>query len=132
MRAARLFIIAWISGSRWPPSYVTRNAGSPLHWLQGVVMSNFFLAVGGFVLLMVALGLARILVGPTDADRLMAAQLLGTGGITALLLLGWATGAAAIIDVALTMALLAAFASFAFVRSTSRPPAAMLEEPGDS
>jgi multicomponent Na+:H+ antiporter subunit F len=86
-------------------------------------MSDFFLAVAGFVLVMVALGLARILVGPTDADRLMAAQLLGTGGITALLLLGWATGAAAIIDVALTMALLAAFASFAFVRSTSRPAA---------
>ncbi len=47
----------------------------------------------------------------------MAAQLLGTGGIASLLLLGAATGEAAAIDVALTLALLAAFASIAFVRA---------------
>jgi multicomponent Na+:H+ antiporter subunit F len=48
---------------------------------------------------------------------MMAAQLLGTGGIAALLLLGAATGEAAAIDVALTLALLAAFASIAFVKA---------------
>ncbi len=80
-------------------------------------MAEFLLAASGFVLLMVALGLIRILRGPDDADRMMAAQLLGTGGIAGLLLLGAATGEAAAIDVALTLALLAAFASIAFVKA---------------
>jgi len=81
-------------------------------------MAEFLLAASGFVLAMVALGLTRILRGPDDADRMMAAQLLGTGGIAAVLLLGAALGdISTTIDVALTLALLAAFASFAFVKS---------------
>ena len=80
-------------------------------------MTEFLLAATGFVLAMVALGLTRILRGPGDADRMMAAQLLGTGGIAALLLLGAATGEGAAVDVALTLALLAAFASIAFVKA---------------
>ena len=55
-------------------------------------MAEFLLAAAGFVLAMVALGLLRILRGPGDAERMMAAQLLGTGGIASLLLLGAATG----------------------------------------
>ena len=86
-------------------------------------MAEFLLAAAGFVLAMVALGLVRMLRGPGDADRMMAAQLLGTGGIAALLLLGAATGEAAVVDVALTLALLAAFASVAFVKLRSRAPA---------
>lgn len=87
-------------------------------------MAEFLLGAAAFILGMVALGLARVLRGPTDADRMMAAQLLGTGGIAAVLLLGEATGESATVDVALTIALLAAFASFAFVkaRSTSSSP----------
>jgi len=84
-------------------------------------MADFLLAAAAFVLAMVALGLFRILRGPGDADRMMAAQLLGTGGIATLLLLGTATGEAATVDVALTLALLAAFASFAFVKAQSVP-----------
>jgi len=80
-------------------------------------MVEFLQGASLFVLAMVALGLVRILRGPGDADRMMAAQLLGTGGIAALLLLGAATGEAAAIDVALTLALLAAFASIAFVKA---------------
>ena len=79
-------------------------------------MPEFLLAAAGVVLLMVALGLVRILRGPSSADRMMAAQLFGTGGVAALLLLGAATRAVAVIDVALTLALLAAFASIAFVK----------------
>jgi multicomponent Na+:H+ antiporter subunit F len=82
-------------------------------------MADFLLGAAVFVLLMVAIGLVRILRGPGDADRLMATQLLGTGGIAALLLLGAATGTAAVVDVALTLALLAAFASFAFVKAAN-------------
>ncbi len=77
-------------------------------------MAEFLLAAACFVLTMVALGLVRILRGPTVADRIMAAQLLGSGGIATLLLLAAATGMAAAIDVALSLALLAAFVSAAF------------------
>lgn len=84
-------------------------------------MTEFLLGAAIFVLAMVALGLVRILRGPGDADRMMAAQLLGTGGIASLLLAGSATGEAATIDVALTLALLAAFASFAFVKAHPAP-----------
>ncbi len=84
-------------------------------------MADFLLAAAAFVLTMVALGLIRILRGPDDADRIMAAQLLGTGGIATLLLAGAATGETTTIDVALTLALLAAFASFAFVKAHPAP-----------
>ena len=85
------------------------------------MMSYFLLAAGGFVLVMVALALARILRGPGNADRMMAAQLFGTGGIAALLLLAAGTGVPAAVDVSLTLALLTAFASVAFVKYATRP-----------
>jgi multicomponent Na+:H+ antiporter subunit F len=80
-------------------------------------MSEFLIFAALFVLAMVALGLVRILRGPGDADRIMAMQLLGTGGIAALLLLAAGTRVSAIVDAALTLALLAAFAAVAFVNS---------------
>jgi multicomponent Na+:H+ antiporter subunit F len=86
-----------------------------------MTMPDFLLSAAAFVLVMVALGLIRILRGPEDVDRMMAAQLFGSGGIAALLLFGVATEAKAVIDVALTLALLAAFASVAFVQGISRP-----------
>jgi multicomponent Na+:H+ antiporter subunit F len=48
-------------------------------------------------------------------ERLMAVQLLGTGGIAALLLIAQATNVPGVEDVALGLALLAAFASIAFI-----------------
>ena len=89
-------------------------------------MAEFLVGAAAFILGMVALGLLRILRGPGNADRIMAAQLLGTGGIAAALLLGAATGEAATVDVALTLALLAAFAAFAFVK------AQLAQTPGES
>ena len=90
-------------------------------------MADFLLAASGFVLAMVALGLLRILRGPTDADRMMAAQLLGSGGIAALLLAA-ATQLPGAVDVALMLALLAAFASVAFVTSAPRWRAGEVKE----
>jgi multicomponent Na+:H+ antiporter subunit F len=87
-----------------------------------MTIGDFLLAAAGFVLAMVALGLLRILRGPTEADRIMATQLLGSGGIAALLLAG-ATRLPAMVDVALTLALLAAFVAVAFVMSGSNPKA---------
>jgi multicomponent Na+:H+ antiporter subunit F len=51
---------------------------------------------------------------------MMAAQLLGTGGVAVLLLLAAAGKSPATVDVALMLALLAAFASVAFVGTGSR------------
>ena len=78
-------------------------------------MAEFLIAAAILVLLSTALGLVRLLRGPGDADRMMAGQLLGTGGIAALLL-GATISDPAIIDAALTLALLAAFASLAFAK----------------
>jgi multicomponent Na+:H+ antiporter subunit F len=87
-------------------------------------VTEFLLAAATFVLGTVALGLVRVLRGPSDADRLLAAQLLGTGGVAALLLLGVATAEAAVGDLALVLTLLAAFASVGFVTGLARPDAA--------
>ena len=82
-------------------------------------MNDFLLFAAGFILLTVAAGLFRVLRGPGDADRMMAVQLLGTGGIAALLLIASATTVAGVDDVALGLALLAAFASVAFVNGAA-------------
>ena len=84
-------------------------------------MTEFLFAAATFILAMVALGLVRILRGPSVADRIMAAQLLGSGGIAALLLIAAATGMSAASDVALSLALLAAFASVALVNGIADP-----------
>jgi multicomponent Na+:H+ antiporter subunit F len=86
-------------------------------------MAEFLIAAALFVLAMVAVGLLRVLRGPADADRMMAAQLLGTGGIAALLLLAAGTATPSAVDAALTLALLAAFAAVAFANSVPRPDA---------
>ena len=78
------------------------------------------LAAAALVLLAVAAGLLRLLRGPTDADRIMAVQLLGTGIVAVLLLLANALEAPAVIDVALVLALLAAFLAAAFA-AADRP-----------
>jgi len=91
-------------------------------------MGEFLLGSAGFVLAMVALGLVRVLRGPGDADRMMAAQLLGSGGIAALLLGGAAIGDDSVVDVSLTLALLAAFASIAFVMFAPSSPRDVRQE----
>ena len=77
-------------------------------------MNELLLAAAGLILFTVAIGLARVLSG-SEVERLMAVQLLGTGGIAALLLIANATSVPGVEDVALGLALLAAFATIAFV-----------------
>jgi multicomponent Na+:H+ antiporter subunit F len=69
------------------------------------------------ILGIVAIGLARILKRSGDAEAVMATQLLGTGGIALVLIFAVAAGRPAMIDAALILALLAAFAGIAFVRA---------------
>ena len=78
-------------------------------------MSSFLLISAVLVLGCIAIGLVRILHSRQAADCMMAAQLVGTGGIAVLLLVAVATETAPTGDVALMLALLAAFASVAFV-----------------
>ena len=86
-------------------------------------MVEFLFGTGGFVLVMVSVGLLQILRRPGNTERMMASQLLGTGGIASLLLLGAALGAPGFVDVALTLALLTTFAAIAFVKKgTPRSP----------
>ena len=79
-------------------------------------MTEFYLAMSLLLLLTMAAGLVRIVIGPTPADRMMAAQLLGTSSIGVLLLLAPAIGVPALVDVGLIFALLAAVSVAAFTR----------------
>lgn len=83
-------------------------------------MADFLLGAAGFLLGTVALGLTRVLRGPTDLDRVMAVQLLGSGGAAVLLLVAAATSTPAVVDVALTLTLVATFGSAAFVATLER------------
>lgn len=80
-----------------------------------------WLAAGG-VLATIALGLVRVERGPANGDRMLAAQLLGTGAVAVLLLLARAAGIPALLDVALVMALLAGVAGAVFVRRIGVTP----------
>ncbi|MFC4526942.1 multiple resistance and pH regulation protein F [Dyella halodurans] len=80
-------------------------------------MTSFLLAMTFFVVVMVAVGLFCVLRGASNADRMMAVQLFGTGGIAALLLAGVANGTEGVVEVVLTLSVLAAFAAVAFVKA---------------
>lgn len=60
-------------------------------------------------------GLVRALRGPSAADRLTAALLVGTTGAALLVVLSAATGVAALRDVALVLVVLAALVVVVFV-----------------
>jgi len=84
-------------------------------------MNTLYLVVGLVLLLSILLGLLRVMRGPTAADRMLAAQLFGTTGVAALLLLGRVFAAPAYWDVALVFAVLAAITGVAFVRRGTPP-----------
>ena len=77
-------------------------------------MADILAAVAFVILAITLLALLRALRSRVVSERMMALQLLGTGGTAVLLLLGAASGSAAVIDVALLLALFAAFACVAF------------------
>ncbi|MEI4262059.1 monovalent cation/H+ antiporter complex subunit F [Roseovarius sp. D0-M9] len=81
------------------------------------------------LLLLISLGgaLWRVWRGPEPADRMMAAQLIGTGGVGVVVLLAAATDWG-MIDVAVVLALLAAFAAVAFAKAKSADSAGDPEE----
>ncbi len=59
--------------------------------------------------------LPRLILGPTSTDRILAAQLAGTGTVATVIVLGAADNAPALFDIALVFAALAAVTGLAFV-----------------
>ncbi|MDP4536221.1 monovalent cation/H+ antiporter complex subunit F [Alkalimonas collagenimarina] len=72
------------------------------------------------LLLTVLLGLWRVWRGPDLVNRLLAIQLLGSGGVAVLLVLSLAFSDTALLEVALVLALLAAVVPAAFVHRLKR------------
>ena len=91
-------------------------------------MTDGLLIAAGLILATVAVGLVRVLHGPREVDRMTAVQLLGTGGVAALLLAASATEVAGVENVALGLALLSSFASVAFITAS---PGEGADEAGD-
>jgi multicomponent Na+:H+ antiporter subunit F len=76
------------------------------HLLSGAV---------GFLLLNLAVGLLRVLRGPSASDRMLAALLFGSTTVAVLLILAQWQDQPALRDVALLFALLATILAVAFV-----------------
>jgi multicomponent Na+:H+ antiporter subunit F len=83
-------------------------------------VTTFLLGAAAFLFFLTAVGLKPLLRARGAADRIMAVQLLGTGGIGALLLFAEGAERYAAIDVSLTLALLAAFVSVALAKTAAR------------
>jgi multicomponent Na+:H+ antiporter subunit F len=73
-----------------------------------------------FILVVTAVALWRVLGSGILAERMMAVQLLGTGGAAVLLLVETVTETPAASDVALLLALFAAFSCVAFALGGDR------------
>jgi len=76
--------------------------------------------VAAFLLLTLLIALIRIWRGPDMADRMLASQLFATTGVALLLLLAQAQAMPALVDVALTLAVLSVLAIVAFVTRVVR------------
>lgn len=85
-------------------------------------MTALPLVLALFLLANLMVALVRVVRGPTDADRMLAALLFGTTGVAVLLLLAEAQAAPALADVALVFALLAAVTGVAFAQRVWRHP----------
>ena len=78
-------------------------------------MTTFLSYVLIVLLLSILGGLVQVFRGPAPAERMLAAQLLGTAAVAVLLILSQLMATPALIDVALVFALLAAVTLVAFV-----------------
>ena len=77
-------------------------------------MNEFYFAMALVLLLTIVAGLIRVVRGPTAGDRMLAAQLFGTTGVTVVLLLAFASRAPRLLDLAVVFAVLAAVVGVAF------------------
>ena len=94
-------------------------------------MAESLLVTALFVLLASAAGLVAVLRSRIAIEKMMAVQLLGTGGAATLLLLGTASAEPALTDVALLLVLLSAFSCAAFTLGENAPADATIDAPSD-
>lgn len=83
-------------------------------------MTTFYLAIAIVLLASLCGGMYQVLRGPTPGDRMLAGQLFGTVAVAVLVLIDQVSDTAALVDVALVFALLAAVTVVAFVRRAWR------------
>lgn len=86
-------------------------------------MADILATAALFILAVTIVALLRVLRSRVVAERMMALQLLGTGGAAVLVLLGAAMGSPAVNDVALLLTLFAAFSCVAFALGAAEPAA---------
>ncbi len=79
-------------------------------------MTAYLASIAGLLLLTLLAGLARILLGPSPADRMLVSQLFGTAGVAVLILLGLVQEQPELFNAALVVALLAPLTLIVFVR----------------
>ena len=79
-------------------------------------MIEYLSAITGMLILVLLVGLGRILLGPSPADRMLASQLFGTAGVSILILLAIIQNQSALINIALVLALLAPLTLITFIR----------------
>ncbi|MEF8794604.1 MAG: monovalent cation/H+ antiporter complex subunit F [Thiohalorhabdus sp.] len=91
-------------------------------------MSTAFGVIALLILVAVVAGLVRVAFGREPVERMMAAQLLGTGGVGMVVALAAAARAPGLVDVALVFAGLAAVAAVAFVHRIWRTGEGMADD----
>jgi multicomponent Na+:H+ antiporter subunit F len=84
------------------------------------MIETVLLTASLLLLVILITGLMRALIGPSLQDRMLSIQLLGTGGVALLILLGLLLDIEALVDTALVLALLAAVAAAALTRREKR------------
>jgi multicomponent Na+:H+ antiporter subunit F len=88
-----------------------------------LIVADILVGAALFVLVVTALGMFKALRSELAIERMMAVQLLGTGGSAVVLLLGTAQRSEAMSDVALLLMLFSAFACAAFTLDWASPEA---------
>jgi len=79
-------------------------------------MIEYLSVIVGLIVLALLVGLGRVLLGPSSADRMLASQLFSTAGVSILILLAIIQNQSALINVALVLALLAPLTLITFIR----------------
>ncbi|AKO52588.1 multiple resistance and pH regulation protein F [Marinobacter psychrophilus] len=83
-------------------------------------MIEYLSVIVGLLVLALLVGLGRILLGPSSADRMLTSQLFSTAGVSILILLAIIQNQSALINVAFVLALLAPLTLITFVRLRKR------------
>ncbi|MBM4087816.1 MAG: pH regulation protein F [Planctomycetes bacterium] len=83
-------------------------------------MMTLSLVVIASLIILLIVGTVRVVKGPTAADRMLAAMLIGTTSVAVVVLLALVLTRPMLVDVALVLAALAAVAMVAFTQDSER------------